>query len=134
MKKLATYSDYKNEFEKLKRQLSAQEDECAKKSLSYDEMIEQTKEIRYKLSEYSQEMRLLQEPEMVFDKQWKGDYYTLEEFIQICKNEEITDADGYGYYATENGKSNIIIYPSDVLDNKIRHDFSHIVWFNRIEE
>jgi len=129
MKKLTTYSDYKKEFEKLNKELLLQEDECAKNGLSFDEMFEKTKDIRIQLFKISQEMRLVQEPTMVFDKQWNGEYYTLEEFVRTCEMNGFTDEDGCGYYATENGKSNIPIYPSDVLDDKVRNDFSHVIWF-----
>ena len=56
MKQLTTYSDYKKEIEKIKKELISQEDECAKKGLSFDEMIEETKELRYKISEYSRKL------------------------------------------------------------------------------
>jgi len=130
MKKLTTYKDYKKEQEKLTNQLHSKEDECAQKGLSFDEMIKETSDIRIQLYQISQEMRLLQEPTMTFDKQWKGEYYTLEEFIRTCELNGFTDEDGYGYYATEKGKSDIPIYPSDVLDEKVRTDFTHVIWFD----
>lgn len=129
MKKLTTYNDFKKEIEKLSKELAVQEDNCAKKGLSFDEMIEQTRELRIKIYELSQEMRLVQAPTLEFGKEWKGDYYTIEEFIENCKDDTFTDDEGYGYYATETGKSDIKIYPSDVIDNKIRTDFSHVIWF-----
>ena len=44
---------------------------------------------------------------------------------------DITDDDGYGKYASEKAVSNIEIYPSDILANKVRTDFSHIAWYNK---
>ena len=41
------------------------------------------------------------------------------------------DSDGYGYYATESAKSDVHIMPSDVIENIIRDDFSHVIWFNK---
>lgn len=131
MEREKKYQDYKKENEKLQEKLKIEEDECAKKQIPFDEMVEQTKEIRLKILKNQQEMRLLQEPTMVFDKKWKGEYYTLEEFIRTCELGGFNDEDGYGYYATELGKSDILIYPSDVLDDKVRKDFSHVIWFDR---
>lgn len=132
MGQLKTYQDYKNEYEKLLKKVKEQEDECAKKGISFEDMIAQTTDNRIQLSKISQEMRLLQDPVMQFGKQWKGEYYTLEEFVRTCEMDGFTDDDGFGYYATEKGKSDILIYPSDVIDGKVRTDFSHVIWFSQL--
>ena len=75
--------------------------------------------------------RLRQDPIVEYGKEWKGDTYTLEEFKKMAKSKILTDEDGYGYYATESAKSDVEIYPSDVLENLIREDFSHVIWFNK---
>ena len=49
----------------------------------------------------------------------------------IAVKGDITDDDGYGKYASEKAVSNIEIYPSDILANKVRTDFSHIAWYNK---
>lgn len=131
MKELKTYQDFKRKKEKLEKKLFDEEDKCAKEGLSFDSMLEQTKNLREQIFEMSQQMRLKQDPTIVFDKQWKGNLMTIEEFVEDCKNGSLIDSDGYGYYATEIGKSDILIYPSDVIEDKFRKDFSHVIWFNK---
>lgn len=130
MKKTETYQDLKKEKEKLEKALLREEDDCARRGIEFQKMIEQTIDLRKKINKLSQQMRLLQEPSIVFDKEWKGDWMKINDFIVKCKNEQLDDSDGYGYYATENGKSNIKIFPSDVIDEKVRTDFSHVIWFS----
>ena len=59
------------------------------------------------------------------------DVYTIEKFIGMCKGGRFIDYDGFGVYAFEDKKSNIEIYPSDVIKGNLRTDFTHIVWYNR---
>jgi hypothetical protein len=59
------------------------------------------------------------------------DLFTLEMFIDACKNHSLIDDDGYGCYS--NGKVKFpdkVVYPSDVEKGRVR-GFSHVVWFNR---
>lgn len=126
-----TYKELQKEKQKIEEILSKKTDECAKKGLDFDDMINETKEERNKLFSISKEMRLLQEPTVEFGKQWNGDTYTFEQFKKLCIDEDLTDNDGYGYYATETAKSNVEIIPSDITENKYRNDFTHVIWFNK---
>ena len=126
-----TYEKLKSEYDQASKRLSDREEEFAKNGVEFDEMIEKTKSLRLKINEISREMRLLQSPTLEFGKEWKGDLMTLEEFIEECNNGILIDYDGFGYYATETGKSDIKIYPSDISMNKYRKDFSHVIWFNK---
>lgn len=126
-----TYEKLKSEYEQLAKRLSDREEEYAKSGVEFEEMVEKTKTIRLKMNDISREMRLIQDPEIEFGKEWKGDLMTLEEFIDNCNNGLLIDYDGFGYYATETGKSDIMIYPSDIAMDKYRKDFSHVIWFNR---
>ena len=47
----------------------------------------------------------------------------------MCKGGGFTDYDGFGVYAFEDKKSNIEIYPSDVIKGNLCTDFTHIVWY-----
>ena len=76
-------------------------------------------------------MRLKKDATVEFGKNWDGDTYTLDEFISRVNGGAFIDDDGYGYYATDNGKSDITVYPSDIKENIYRNDFTHIIWFNR---
>lgn len=60
-----------------------------------------------------------------------GTLMSLEEFIIFSKSGMLSDYDGSGRYATKDAESNICIYPSDILSGKYRHDFSHVIWFNK---
>ena len=106
-------------------------DDCAKKGLPYSEFMELAKDVSRELYLITQDIRLNQSPTMEYGKTWRGDMYTIEEFIDYCKDNYFTDDDGIGYYATNNAKSDIIAYPSDFKNNIYRTDFTHIIWFNK---
>lgn len=59
------------------------------------------------------------------------DVYTIEQFKGMCKGGGFIDYDGFGVYAFKDKKSDIEIYPSDVIKGNLRTDFTHIVWYNR---
>jgi len=61
----------------------------------------------------------------------RGSLMTIAQFVDLCKNERIEDHDGYGQYATATEISNITFIPSDTLHNKVRTDFTHMMWFNK---
>lgn len=60
-----------------------------------------------------------------------GDLMTMEDFKGCVEGGGFIDYDGFGYYATEKEQSNIVIYPSDIKNNKVREEFSHVKWYNR---
>ena len=60
-----------------------------------------------------------------------GTLMSLEEFIAYCKAGFLINYDGHGRYATSDQASNICIFPSDILSGEYRHDFSHVIWFNK---
>lgn len=128
------YKEYIKENEKLSKQLAEKENECAKNGMSWDDMFKETLDIRIKITENDRQARLIQSPTMTFGKKWAGDLMSIERFIEDSKKETITDNDGYGKYATETGVSDIYIYPSDILEDKYRTDFSHVIWFNKVKE
>ena len=113
----------------MKEKLLSEEDKYAREGLPFDEMFEKTKETRIEIKQLSQQIRKQQNPTMQFGKKWKGDLMTLDKFIEFSKNHHFKDNDGEGFYATEKGVSDIPIYPSDILDNVYRADFSHVMWF-----
>ena len=125
------YKEYKKELDSIKEELIREEDKCAADGLSYDEMIDKTRELRTRASELDMNMRLIQSPTVQFGKTWAGDLMTIEDFVRSVENDFFTDDDGYGRYATETSVSDIYIYPSDILNNLYRKDFSHVMWFNK---
>ncbi len=60
-----------------------------------------------------------------------GDHMSMEDFVGCCECGGFIDYDGHGYYATKDKTTSITIYPSDIMDNKYRKDFTHVVWFNK---
>lgn len=119
------------EEERAEAKYNAIQDDCVKKGLSFEEFQKLVKDEAEKLYFIGKYKRLLQDPIVEFGKEWKGDLYTLEEFKKMARDGSIVDDDGYGYYATELGKSDVMIYPSDITENLIREDFTHVIWFNR---
>lgn len=126
-----TLKDIEREFESLQQIITDKEDECAKNGMTFEEMIENTKELRKKMFFISKEKRLLQDPEIKTGRKWKGKFLTIEAFIEMSKNGELTDDDGHGYYATNGGVSDVMIFPSDIIVDKYRKDFNMVLWFNK---
>jgi hypothetical protein len=60
-----------------------------------------------------------------------GDHMTLADFIKACQCGAFINYDGHGCYATATEMSQIIIVPSDVKEERINNNFTHVVWFNR---
>lgn len=83
-----------------------------------------------KINNIELEIRLLQKSKLDNLSEY-GSHITIKDFIEMCQNGYLMDYDGHGYYATDSLESNILIYPSDVTNNKIRKDFSHVIWFNK---
>ena len=60
-----------------------------------------------------------------------GDLMDLDNFITSCKEGYFIDYDGSGNYSDGKTMSDITVYPSDIMQNKIDYRFTHVVWFNR---
>lgn len=126
-----TYEELKNEHSSLFKTKNEIMDKCAKEGASFDDYATEVKEIAEKMYFISREMRLKESPIMEYGKTWKGEFFTIEEFLKHCKDKLFTNEDGVGYYATENAKSNIMACPSDFKDDVYRTDFTHVIWFNK---
>lgn len=127
-----TYKKLLKEKTALEKELEFKEEECAKKGISWDDMLKETGSLRLKITSLDQDMRLMQDPTMQFGKNWAGELIPLEIFVKKCEDSQYgEDLEGIGRYATETGVSDIYIYPSDVLDGKYRKDFSHILWLSK---
>ena len=126
-----TYEELVKDFETLNNEYNTIQDDCARKGLPYNEMLEAAKDVLEKLSEISRQMRLKQEPTITYKRQKGGNKYPLQDFIDMCNDRVLTDYDGFGIYATEKGVSDIEIYPSDIEYNEYRKDFTHVIWYNK---
>ena len=76
-------------------------------------------------------MRKIQEPSLTYNKKWKGKKLLLEDFVAAAVAKEITDTGGEGYYATETAKTDVRIYPSDILENIYRTEFPYVLWIEK---
>jgi hypothetical protein len=126
-----TYDELLKEQERLDERYRLMSDECAKEGLSYVDFKEKVKTIKEQLYFIDKYIRLKQTPTVEYGREWDGDIYTIEKFITMVKDGHLIDDDGYGYYSTEGGKSDIYTYPSDFVEELYRDDFTHIIWFNR---
>lgn len=125
------YKELLIEEENLLEKYDLISDECAKEGVSYNEFCERAKDVKEKLYFISKYIRLKKDPTVEYGKSWQGNKYTLEKFKSMVESGGFIDYDGYGNYATEDAKSDIVIMPSDIIENIYRKDFSHIIWFNR---
>lgn len=64
-----------------------------------------------------------------------GVMYTVADFTEECKRMWFVNNDGYGYYATAEGVSDILVHPKDLvegdIDPRCDEKLTHINWFNK---
>lgn len=123
-----TYAQWKQEYNALEIENAEAEDLCAKEGYDWLVMLNKTSEIKKKMAVADKMMRKLQEPSLTYNKKWKGKKMELEDFIAASVSKEIVDTDGEGYYATETAKTDVIVRPSDILENIYRVDFPYVLW------
>lgn len=119
------------EIHALNNKIDKHFDECASKGIDWEEAIKGVYDDRLKVIELDRELRMIKDPAIKKRDEWKGELMPLEEFMNFCMDGYFVDDDGIGYYATDYGESDIVIYPSDVLVGKVRKDFLYIRWYNR---
>ena len=124
-----TYAQWKQEYNSLEVENLEMEEQCAQNGDSWQEMLLKTKDIKGRMAYADKMMRKLQEPSLTYNKKWKGMKMLLDDFIDKATGKEIVDSDGYGYYATETAKTDIIIRPSDITEDIYRTDFPYVIWF-----
>ena len=124
-----TYAQWKQEYNTLEIQNAELEEQCAKEGLDWMVMLAKTKDVKEKMAKADKMMRFLQEPLLVYNKKWNGVKMELGKFVELSIGKEMFDRDGEGYYATETAKTDIIIRPSDIIENIYRKDFPYVIWF-----
>ena len=60
-----------------------------------------------------------------------GDKIPIKEFIEEVDCGMFIDYDGHGYYATETEMTDIVVFPSMIINKNIDNRWSHVVWFNK---
>ena len=123
-----TYAQWRQEYNALEIQNSEAEDLCAKEGDDWLVMLHKTAEIKQKMAHADKMMRKLQEPSLTYNKKWKGKKMELEDFIAASIAKEIIDTDGEGYYATETAKTDVLVRPSDIIENIYRTEFPYVLW------
>lgn len=126
-----TYEDLIKEKTRLSDTYDELFNKCAKEGLPFDKFKEEAAPIRQKLYFIDKYLRLKMSPTLSYGKEWKGEIFTIEEFIEMSEDGSLIDYDGVGYYATDEAKSDVEAYPSDFIENLYRKDFTHIIWFNK---
>ena len=119
------------EEQRLKEKYDEIEEQCLKDGKTFSEFEKTVESVAEGLYFIDKVKRLRKDPIVEYGKEWKGETMTLTEFVRRCKSHEFIDEDGVGYYATETSKSDVEILPSDVEENLIREDFSHVIWFSK---
>lgn len=128
------YATLKEEYADAVKEYNMIWDDCAYRGLPYREMLIETENVRNRMIDLGERMRLIQEPRITYKKRGEkttGDKFTLQEFIDMCRAGDFTDNDGFGLYASSKGISDIEIYPSDIMHGRYRQDFTHVIWYNK---
>jgi hypothetical protein len=126
----------KKTIEELEKELEIAENEeqevfnKLEPGLTIEQFYAAMEESGKKNAKISRELRLLLIPEYR-DLPTYGTVMSLKEFKSDCRSGGFIDYDGFGHYVKDGKESNITIYPSDVIKNKVRKDFDTIVWYNR---
>ena len=64
-----------------------------------------------------------------------GEYFTLDEFVELCQQGMFIDYDGIGNYVNAGDgsqpDSDEQVSPSDIIAGKINRNYSHVHWYNR---
>jgi hypothetical protein len=97
---------------------------------TFEDYQEAFKDINRAYSIINREQRMRQDPKMEKHDNI-GDLFTMKEFKGCCEGGGFIDYDGFGYYATKDEQTNIVIYPSDIMKGKYRKEFTHVKWYNR---
>lgn len=126
-----TYEDLLTEHQAVVDERLRKQNECAKKGMSFDEMLEETRELSLMELDLDSQIRMVKQPTMQFGKKWKGKFFSMKDFVEFSKNGSLTSNDGHGFYASELGVSDIDIYPEDILNGRYRNDFTRVLWFGK---
>lgn len=123
----ALRDQYSEKFE----ELADIKEKCLQEGLPYEEMVKKTLDLRKELTLIDRNIRLLKEPVVTMGKKWAGHFMLFDDFISLSLSGEMTDKDGYGFYATQTSVSNIPVYPSDIVNGIYRDDFNCVLWLDR---
>ena len=124
-----TERQLRNERAKVKSEYDRIMEKCLKERVGYEEFMHRAAEPKEQLYLIDKYLRLKAAATVEYGKEWKGDLMPIGEFKRKAADKIITDEDGEGWYATENAKSDVRVVPSDVTEDLLRTDFTHVLWF-----
>ena len=127
MKENTEYTKLKERYRMLCEAYNEKEKECAKSGLAWDDFVNETRAIKTSIFETEKEMRKIQPVGYEVANEWKGKFIPIEEFINDANAGVITDDTAVYYYSDGKTKTDIRIYPSDVLAGIMRDDLSHVM-------
>ena len=119
------------EMEKLASIMDNKREQYLKEGKPYNEYEDAVEYENNLYDKYSRQRRVLLEPKMEDLESWDNDIYTLSSFKSMCKSGGFIDYDGSGVYSDGIQKSDIAIYPSDIIAGNYRKDFTHVIWYNK---
>lgn len=128
----SSYEELEREYNRVTVKYHDKQEESLKKGLTWDEFCVKAKDEKKAMYFIDKYMRLKMVPTISFNEEIHGEQFTLEEFKKICTESNLyTDSDGFGYYASDKGISDIKVYPSDFVEKIYREDFPNIIWYNK---
>lgn len=100
---------------------------CLKSGLSWDDFVKETRPLKSSIFELEKEIRKIQPIGYEVAEKWNGNIITIEEFVKAAKEGEINDNTAVYYYSDGKTKTDVRIYPSDVLSDMQRDDLTHVM-------
>lgn len=123
------YNEITKQVQKLTEQINNIQDECIKNNSPWNEFVNKTRQLKEEQFELYRDLRLLENPAYEIAKKWNGTLLPIQKFVESSENGLINDLTATFYYATKKDKTNIRIFPSDVIAHKIRNDFEYVLRF-----
>lgn len=127
---MSNEKEYNKLTEKYNMLCEAYEDkerECSKSGLSWDDFVNETRSLKTSIFELEKEIRKVQPIGYEVAEKWNGKIIPLEDFVKDAKDGVITDTTAIYYYSDGNTKTDVRLYPSDVLSDMVRDDLTHVI-------
>lgn len=103
------------------------EKECSKSGMNWQNFVDETRKLKLSIFETEKEMRKIQPIGYEVADKWNGKLITIEEFVNDSKNGVINDETATYYYSDGATKTDVRVYPSDILANIYRDDLTHVM-------
>jgi len=121
------YNKLTEKYNMLCEAYEEKESECSKSGLSWDDFVNETRSLKTSIFELEKEIRKIQPIGYEVAEKWNGKIIPLEDFVKDAKDGVITDTTAIYYYSDGNTKTDVRLYPSDVLADMVRDDLTHVM-------